>query len=127
MATTWSIPPGQPGPGRRNRPARLVAELRAHDMGLILDIVSNHMAVGGHDNPWWLDLLAWGRASPYCEFFDIQWHSPDPLLEGLLLLPYLSDDYGITLKKGELPLRFNAEKGTFYAEHGNHHHFPFAR
>ncbi|WP_314914523.1 malto-oligosyltrehalose synthase [Pseudomonas helleri] len=101
----------------------LVKELRAYGMGLILDIVSNHMAVGGHDNPWWLDLLAWGRASPYAEFFDIQWHSSDPLLEGLLLLPYLSDNYGITLKKGDIRLRFNAEKGTFYAEHGNHH-FP---
>lgn len=51
---------------------RLVSALRAHGMGLILDIVSNHMAVGGSDNPWWLDLLQWGRLSPYGEFFDIQ-------------------------------------------------------
>ena len=102
---------------------RLVAELRAHDMGLILDVVSNHMAVGGADNPWWLDLLAWGRASPYAEFFDIQWHSPDPLLEGQLLLPFLGNDYGATLKAGELPLRYDAQLGRFYTEHG-HHHFP---
>ena len=102
---------------------RLVAELRAHDMGLILDVVSNHMAVGGADNPWWLDLLAWGRASPYAEFFDIQWHSPDPLLEGQLLLPFLGNDYGATLKAGELPLRYDAQQGRFYTEHG-HHHFP---
>ena len=102
---------------------RLVAELRAHDMGLILDVVSNHMAVGGADNPWWLDLLAWGRASPYAEFFDIQWHSPDPLLEGQLLLPFLGNDYGATLKAGELPLRYDAQQGRFYSEHG-HHHFP---
>ena len=102
---------------------RLVAELRAHDMGLILDVVSNHMAVGGADNPWWLDLLAWGRASPYAEFFDIQWHSPDPLLEGQLLLPFLGNDYGATLKAGELPLRYDAQLGRFYTEQG-HHHFP---
>ena len=51
---------------------RLVAALREHRMGLILDIVSNHMAVGGNDNPWWLDLLEWGRLSPYGQFFDIQ-------------------------------------------------------
>ena len=102
---------------------RLVAELRTHDMGLILDVVSNHMAVGGADNPWWLDLLAWGRASPYAEFFDIQWHSPDPLLEGQLLLPFLGNDYGATLKAGELPLRYDAQQGRFYTEHG-HHHFP---
>ena len=102
---------------------RLVADLRTHGMGLILDVVSNHMAVGGADNPWWLDLLAWGRASPYAEFFDIQWHSPDPLLEGQLLLPFLGNDYGATLKAGELSLRFDAQQGRFYAEHG-HHHFP---
>ena len=101
----------------------LVEELRAHGMGLILDIVSNHMAVGGADNPWWLDLLAWGRASPYAEFFDIQWNSSDPLLGGVLLLPYLSENYGISLQKGEIRLRFDGKTGTFYAEHRSHH-FP---
>ncbi|MFP3520439.1 alpha-amylase family glycosyl hydrolase, partial [Pseudomonas sp. SIMBA_077] len=68
---------------------RLVDALRQHGMGLILDIVSNHMAVGGNDNPWWLDLLQWGRLSPDGEGFDMQWHSPDPLMEGQLLLPFL--------------------------------------
>ncbi|MCQ3027010.1 malto-oligosyltrehalose synthase [Pseudomonas tremae] len=102
---------------------RLVATLREHGMGLILDIVSNHMAVGGADNPWWLDLLEWGRRSPYADFFDIQWNSPDPLLEGQLLLPFLSSDYGTVLQAGEIPLRFNAEQGTFYIEHYQHH-FP---
>ncbi|QVX15880.1 malto-oligosyltrehalose synthase [Pseudomonas congelans] len=102
---------------------RLVETLREHGMGLILDIVSNHMAVGGADNPWWLDLLEWGRRSPYAEFFDIQWNSPDPLLEGQLLLPFLSSDYGTVLQAGEIPLRFNAEQGSFYIEHYQHH-FP---
>ena len=46
-------------------------------MGLILDIVPNHMGVGGADNAWWLDVLEWGRASPYAEFFDIDWDPPD--------------------------------------------------
>ncbi|MBV8576710.1 MAG: malto-oligosyltrehalose synthase, partial [Acetobacteraceae bacterium] len=50
---------------------RLIAALRARDMGLILDIVPNHMVVGGADNTWWLDVLEWGRASPYAEYFDI--------------------------------------------------------
>ncbi|MCK9706058.1 malto-oligosyltrehalose synthase [Pseudomonas syringae] len=102
---------------------RLVETLREHGMGLILDIVSNHMAVGGADNPWWLDLLEWGRRSPYAEFFDIQWNSPDPLLEGQLLLPFLSSDYGTVLQAGEIPLRFDAEHGSFYIEHYQHH-FP---
>jgi (1->4)-alpha-D-glucan 1-alpha-D-glucosylmutase len=102
---------------------RLVAALREQDMGLILDIVSNHMAVGGNDNPWWLDLLEWGRLSPYGEFFDIQWHSPDPLLEGQLLLPFLGSDYGVALQDGTLALRFDARHGSFFVEHYDHH-FP---
>jgi (1->4)-alpha-D-glucan 1-alpha-D-glucosylmutase len=102
---------------------RLVSAMREHGMGLILDIVSNHMAVGGADNPWWLDLLEWGRRSPYADFFDIQWNSPDPLLEGQLLLPFLSSDYGTVLQAGEIPLRFDAEHGAFYIEHYQHH-FP---
>ncbi|WP_460141858.1 malto-oligosyltrehalose synthase [Pseudomonas sp. S2_E01] len=102
---------------------RLVDALHAHDMGLVLDIVSNHMAVGGSDNPWWLDLLAWGRLSPYSEFFDIQWHSPDPLMEGQLLLPFLGSDYGVALQEGTLPLRFDAKRGAFFVEHYDHH-FP---
>ncbi|EJM17554.1 malto-oligosyltrehalose synthase [Pseudomonas sp. GM18] len=102
---------------------RLVVALRERHMGLILDIVSNHMAVGGGDNPWWLDLLEWGRLSPYGEFFDIQWHSPDPLMEGQLLLPFLGSDYGIALQDGTLPLRFDARRGAFHVEHYEHH-FP---
>jgi len=102
---------------------RLVSTLREHGMGLILDIVSNHMAVGGADNPWWLDLLEWGRRSPYADFFDIQWHSPDPLLEGQLLLPFLSSDYGTVLHAGDIVLRFDAAHGAFHVEHYQHQ-FP---
>ncbi|BCX68459.1 malto-oligosyltrehalose synthase [Pseudomonas izuensis] len=102
---------------------RLVSALRGQHMGLILDIVSNHMAVGGSDNPWWLDLLEWGRLSPYGEFFDIQWHSPDPLMEGQLLLPFLGSDYGIALQDGTLPLCFDASRGAFHVAHYDHH-FP---
>ncbi|MDN4543712.1 malto-oligosyltrehalose synthase [Pseudomonas sp. C32] len=102
---------------------RLVSALREHNMGLILDIVSNHMAVGGADNPWWLDLLEWGRLSPYGEFFDIQWHSPDPLMDGQLLLPFLGSDYGVALQDGTLPIRFDAWHGAFHVEHYDHR-FP---
>ncbi|WP_226499444.1 malto-oligosyltrehalose synthase [Pseudomonas sp. MWU16-30322] len=119
------VDPTQVNPELGGEPAlrRLVSTLREHNMGLILDIVSNHMAVGGSDNPWWLDLLEWGRLSPYGEFFDIQWHSPDPLMEGQLLLPFLGSDYGIALQEGTLKLRFDAQKGRFHVEHYDHH-FP---
>ena len=58
----------------------LVAALKAQGMGLIVDIVPNHMGIGGADNAWWLDVLEWGEASPYAVFFDINW---DPLREDL--------------------------------------------
>jgi (1->4)-alpha-D-glucan 1-alpha-D-glucosylmutase len=119
------VDPTRVNPELGGEPAlrRLVRTLREHNMGLILDIVSNHMAVGGNDNPWWLDLLEWGRLSPYGEFFDIQWHSPDPLMEGQLLLPFLGSDYGVALQEGTLKLQFNAQTGSFYVEHYDHH-FP---
>ncbi|MFJ4434253.1 malto-oligosyltrehalose synthase [Pseudomonas sp. NPDC089395] len=102
---------------------RLVTALRQHGMGLILDTVSNHMAVGGADNPWWQSLLAWGRRSPYAEFFDIQWHSSDPLLAGQLLLPFLASEYGLALKHGEIPLQFDAQHGVLQIAHYDHR-FP---
>lgn len=102
---------------------RLVAALRQHGMGLILDTVSNHMAVGGADNPWWQSLLAWGRRSPYAEFFDIQWHSSDPLLAGQLLLPFLGSDYGAALKNGEIPLQYEPQAGLLQIAH-HEHRFP---
>jgi len=119
------VDPTRVNPQLGGEPAlrRLVQALRQHDMGLILDIVSNHMAVGGADNPWWLDLLEWGRLSPYSEFFDIQWHSPDPLLEGQLLMPFLGSDYGVALQEGSIPLCFDAEHGGFHIEHYQHR-FP---
>jgi (1->4)-alpha-D-glucan 1-alpha-D-glucosylmutase len=61
--------------------------------------------------------------SPYGEFFDIQWHSPDPLMEGQLLLPFLGSDYGVALQEGTLQLRFDAAHGCFYVEHYEHR-FP---
>lgn len=102
---------------------RLVDELHAHRMGLILDIVSNHMAVGGHSNPWWLDVLEWGPMSPYAKFFDIQWQSQDPLMHGQLLVPFLRSDYGEVLGSGDIALNFDAETGRFFASHYDHH-FP---
>ena len=104
---------------------RLVGALRQHGMGLLLDIVSNHMAVGGEHNHWWQDLLAWGRRSRYAEFFDIQWNSPDPLLQGQLLLPFLADDYGKVLQQGDAALRFEADSGQFLVHHHDHR-FPIS-
>ena len=102
---------------------RLVAALRGHGMGLILDIVPNHMGVGGHDNAWWLDVLEWGRASPYAEYFDIDWDPPDASMRGRMLAPFLGRPYGECLAAGELALRFDEADGRLVVDY-HEHRFP---
>ncbi len=82
---------------------RLVAALRARGMGLIVDIVPNHMAAVT-DNPWWADVLARGRQSRYAHFFDIDWEPDDPALRAKVLLPILGKAYGEALAAGEIKL-----------------------
>ena len=80
---------------------RLVGTLRMHRLGLILDIVPNHMAVGGQ-NAWWVDVLRLGQASQHAQVFDIDWHPDNPLLQGKVLLPILGKPYGDALESGEI-------------------------
>jgi (1->4)-alpha-D-glucan 1-alpha-D-glucosylmutase len=99
---------------------RLVATLHRHGMGLIIDIVPNHMGVMGSDNAWWLDVLENGEASVYAEFFDIDWHPLKEELQGKVLVPVLHDHYGAVLESGELKLVFDDAHGQFdiwYREH----------
>lgn len=104
---------------------RLVADARALGMGVVVDIVPNHMAVGGHDNALWLDLLEWGPRSRAARFFDVDWDVQDLELNGKILLPLLSASYGETLEKGELRLCYDAVQGRFHFEHFEHR-FPLA-
>ena len=104
---------------------RLSAALRAAGMGLVLDIVPNHMGVGGADNGWWLDVLEWGRRSPFAEFFDIDWDPPDPTLEDKLLAPFLGAPYGTALASGDLTFNYEAPSGKFYVAYFEHR-FPIA-
>ena len=91
----------------------LVESLHARDMGLLLDIVPNHMTAHV-DNPWWRDLLEHGRASSYAQFFDIRW-STDP--EGRLVLPLLGRHYGAVLEAGELVPDYDDGFVVRYHEH----------
>ena len=81
-----------------------VAALRNAGLGIIVDIVPNHMAAGGMENPWWGDVLRHGRMSRYAHFFDIDWESNDPALHGKVLAPFLGDPYGEALQSGALTL-----------------------
>jgi len=102
---------------------RFVAALAAHDMGQMIDLVPNHMGVGGDDNAWWLDVLENGQASDYAEFFDIDWQSVKPELRGKVLLPFLGDHYGKVLDRGLLKLEFDAVHGEL-SVHYYEHRFP---
>jgi (1->4)-alpha-D-glucan 1-alpha-D-glucosylmutase len=98
----------------------LVAKLREHRMGLLVDVVPNHMGVLGGDNAWWLDVLENGAASAYANHFDIDWASADPALHARVLLPILGDQYGIVLEAGELRLGFDAARGYFTIDYHEH-------
>ncbi len=100
---------------------RFVDTLHGHDMGLILDIVPNHMGIGGSDNSWWLDVLENGRASPYADYFDIDWYPPSAgVFAGKVLLPILGDYYGNVLDRGELHLSLSEESGGFAVRYYEH-------
>lgn len=102
----------------------LVGRIRASGMGLILDIVPNHMGVGA-ENPWWQHVLEWGPGSPYAHWFDIDWHPADESLHGKVMAPFLGQPYGDVLGAGEIRLQFNAERGKFHAAYYTHC-FPIA-
>ncbi len=76
---------------------RLTARLRELGMGLLLDIVPNHMGVG-NDSQWWQDVLENGRASQYASYFDIDWSPLNPDMKDKLLLPILGSQYGDELE-----------------------------
>jgi (1->4)-alpha-D-glucan 1-alpha-D-glucosylmutase len=100
--------------------ARLSAALKAHDLGLILDFVPNHVGVHFDDNPWWLDVLEWGEASPHAVSFDIDWDQLPHRARGGVLLPILGTSYGEALEGGRIELRYDADEGSFscwYYEH----------
>ena len=94
---------------------KLIDTLREHEMGLVPDLVPNHMGVLHADNAWWLDVLEKGRASPYARYFDIDWS------RGKLLLPVLGKHYGEALEAGELKLE---NKGGRWSVRYFDHRFP---
>ncbi|WP_332742176.1 malto-oligosyltrehalose synthase [Hydrogenophaga sp.] len=109
-----------PEVGDEETHAALCAELRAHGMGQLLDIVPNHMAVLEARNPWWEDVLEHGEAATHARTFDIEWQPADPDMRGRVLLPILGDHYGRVLEAGELQLRFDADAGRFAVHHWEH-------
>lgn len=111
--------------GGRDGFERFAAALRERDMGMLLDMVPNHMGVMGGDNAWWMDVLENGPASLFAQHFDIDWQPLNPELTGKVLLPVLSDHYGDVLMSGKIELRFDDSAGSL-ALHYFEHRFPLA-
>ncbi|MGO1316993.1 MAG: malto-oligosyltrehalose synthase [Cellulomonadaceae bacterium] len=86
--------------GGREGLERLATAAHEVGLGLILDIVPNHMAVptpAWHNRALW-SVLAHGPDSPYADWFDVDWSSG----EGSLLMPVLGARIGDVLAAGEL-------------------------
>ena len=83
--------------------AALHQALAERGMGLVLDIVPNHMAAS-QENPAWEDVLAHGPASRYARWFDIAWRASEPDLRSRVLVPVLGDPRTQVLQRGEITL-----------------------
>jgi (1->4)-alpha-D-glucan 1-alpha-D-glucosylmutase len=96
----------------------LARAVHDRDMGLVLDIVPNHMGIGP-DNPYWTDVLTHGERSPYASWFDIEWPSSGPRY---IALPVLDDSLDRVMSRGELELRVSDDGALTL--HYHTHRFP---
>ncbi|MBZ9674455.1 malto-oligosyltrehalose synthase [Mesorhizobium sp. ES1-1] len=102
-----------PALGGRQGFDRLSSALKRAGLGLILDIVPNHMAAA-LENPWWRDVVEWGSRSLYHRHFDIDWSER-------LTLPILGRPYEEALATGELSVRLDRRQGGLVLAYFDHH------
>jgi (1->4)-alpha-D-glucan 1-alpha-D-glucosylmutase len=108
--------------GRKEDFDFLVDELHVNKMGIILDIVPNHMGIN-NENHWWMDVLENGPSSFYAPYFDIDWNPLKTKLKSKVLVPILGNHYGSILENSELDLKINKNNGKFFI-HYYEHVFP---
>ena len=98
-----------PGIGTEEEFQKLATTLQGNGMGLLVDMVPNHM---GNDcsNKWWHDVLEKGTGSNFAWWFDIDWKPANPATHGKVLLPILEDHYWRVLESGKLKLVFEDER-----------------
>jgi maltooligosyltrehalose synthase len=99
-----------PALGGREGFERMARAARAAGLGVIIDIVPNHMGIGP-GNPWWVDVLRHGRGSRFAGHFDIDFDR-DP--DGKLVLPTLGAPLEEVLAKGELELKDGGKELALY-------------
>ncbi len=96
----------------------LATALRERGMGLILDMVPNHMGINDASNSWWMDVLENGPSSIYAPHFDVEWQPLRSEMQYKVLLPILGDQYGNVLERGEFRLVY--EDGAFFIYYYDH-------
>lgn len=97
--------------------------LKRRGMGLIVDVVPNHMCITHPSNLWWWDVLENGPSSDYSRHFDIDWSPPKSELANKVLLPFLPDQFGLVLESQSVRVLY--EGGGFTLDSLGTH-FPLA-
>jgi (1->4)-alpha-D-glucan 1-alpha-D-glucosylmutase len=102
--------------GSREDFNRFSERLKQLGMGMIADVVPNHMCIEHPSNGWWWDVLENGPSSPFARFFDIDWKPPKQDLANKVLLPILGDQYGRVLEDQQITVMYD---NGFVADVGN--------
>jgi (1->4)-alpha-D-glucan 1-alpha-D-glucosylmutase len=93
--------------------------LASRGMGLILDVVPNHMCAMDPGNRWWQHVLERGPSSPFAKYFDIDFHPAKIDLSEKILLPILGDQFGRVVENQEIQVHY--DRGQFHARYGDQH------
>ena len=88
----------------------LAEDVRGRGMGIVIDLVPNHMGIDDPHNGWWQDVLENGPCSPYAAYFDIDWTPPKEALHGKVLLAILGDQFGKILEDEQLQLIYEDQQ-----------------
>lgn len=107
--------------GGTERHARMCETIQREGLSHMIDVVPNHMAIPGEQNPWWWDVLENGPSSFYAIYFDVDWENSEERWQNRILLPVLGDHYGRILEAGEIHLTHNNAR---FALHYFDHVFP---
>jgi (1->4)-alpha-D-glucan 1-alpha-D-glucosylmutase len=97
--------------------------LKQRNMGLVVDVVPNHMCITHPSNLWWWDVLENGPSSDYSHHFDIDWNPPKSELANKVLLPFLPDQFGLVLESQSIRALYD---GGGFALDSFGTHFPLA-
>jgi (1->4)-alpha-D-glucan 1-alpha-D-glucosylmutase len=118
-----SIDPRQLEPrlGSEQDFAELAAAARRQRLGIVADVVPNHMGISDAHNVWWQDVLVHGQASNYAQYFDIDWHPPKAALRGKVLLAVLGEQFGRVLENQQLSVTYQDQ--AFVVAYADRH-FP---